>query len=140
MSDSDLVRYTQKQLLYNKYANYYALGREEPAVIHSMITRTIELGEISCILFDEQSDDTHAITSDDLEDIFERGNKPLSRLIAKQIKGFRHILKTRSVHIIGLMEPTVNVRYTLVWKRDALPIMNVNTLKRKRMNIYDDVD
>ena len=128
MSVGEPVRNAQKQLLYQKYANYY----EEPSVVYSMVERAVEMGEIACIIFDEQSDDTHGITAEDLEDIFERGPVPLFMIIKKHIRGFRHILKTRSVNAIGLMEATVNVRYTIVWKRNAVPSRKVSTIHKNK--------
>lgn len=113
-------RARRKQHIYCKYANLYT---NDEGVLKEMIRRANEMNENSCILFDENSDDTYGITADDLEEIFQSSNKKrssLSRIVSSQLNNneFRHILKTRAAHTIGLIDTTVNVRYFLVWQKE----------------------
>ncbi len=123
-------------MIYNKYANCYTTRIESTAnqeedeeaggELRMMVLRTIKMNENACTVFNETTDCVHGIGVDDLERIFELGldddHPSIKSIIARQIKGFRHLLKYRSANTLDPWNPTVTVQYILVWKKKDTPL------------------
>ncbi len=110
---------TEQRYIYEKYFDYY--GTQE-GTLRGMILAAVKLGENACNLYEEYASPSEpSVTGDDLERIFEEGieGRPsIQSLIEGRAKGYRHILKFRTAVTLDCT-PTVSVRYTLVWKKNA---------------------